>query len=98
MSGLNDESLLLEFVAESREHLSSIEPDLLTLEKDGEQAGPEIINRVFRAIHSIKGASGFFGLEALKSLSHSMENVLMLMRDGQLGPTPQVMDPLLIGV
>ncbi len=98
MSGLNDESLLLEFVAESREHLSSIEPDLLTLEKDGEQAGSEIINRVFRAIHSIKGASGFFGLEALKSLSHSMENVLMLMRDGQLGPTPQVMDPLLIGV
>lgn len=98
MSSLNDESLLLEFVVESRDHLSSIEPDLLILERDGGKTDPAIINRVFRAIHSIKGASGFFGLDALKSLSHSMENVLMLMRDGKLTPTPTVMDPLLVGV
>lgn len=98
MSSLNDESLLLEFVVESRDHLSSIEPDLLILERDGGKTDSAIINRVFRAIHSIKGASGFFGLEALKSLSHSMENVLMLMRDGKLSPNPEVMDPLLVGV
>jgi two-component system chemotaxis sensor kinase CheA len=98
MSSINDESLLLEFVIESREHLASIEPDLLELEEDGKSVDPEIINRVFRAIHSIKGASGFFGLEALKALSHSMESVLMIMRDGKLEPTAAVMDPLLIGV
>lgn len=97
-SSLNDESLLLEFVAESRDHLSSIEPDLLILERDGAQTDAEIINRVFRAIHSIKGASGFFGLEAVKSLSHCMENVLMLVRDGKLIPNPAIMDPLLLGV
>lgn len=98
MSSINDESLLLEFVIESREHLASIEPDLLALEKDGKSVDPEIINRVFRAIHSIKGASGFFGLEALKALSHSMESVLMIMRDGKLEPTAAIMDPLLVGV
>lgn len=98
MSSINDESLLLEFVIESREHLSSIEPDLLALEEDGKSVDPEIINRVFRAIHSIKGASGFFGLDALKALSHSMESVLMIMRDGKLEPSAAVMDPLLIGV
>lgn len=98
MSSLSDDSLLLEFVTESKEHLFSIEPDLLRLEREGSGAGQEIINRVFRAIHSIKGAAGFFGLEALKNLSHIMESVLMLVRDGQLEPTPQVMDPLLQGV
>ncbi|MDX2083891.1 MAG: chemotaxis protein CheA [Candidatus Melainabacteria bacterium] len=98
MSSLSDDSLLQEFVAESREHLSSIEPDLLILEREGANTDQEIINRVFRAIHSIKGASGFFGLIALKNLSHTMESVLMLIRDGQLVPTAKVMDPLLEGV
>ena len=98
MTALNDEDLLKEFVAEGREHLSSIEPDLLILERDAENTDPEIINRIFRAIHSIKGASGFFGLQALKALSHSMENTLMMLRDGQLLPSGEVMDPLLLGV
>ncbi|WP_373531353.1 chemotaxis protein CheA [Vampirovibrio sp.] len=97
-SSLNDESLLLEFVIESREHLLSIEPDLLVMERDGAETDADIINRVFRAIHSIKGAAGFFGLEAVKSLGHCMENVLMLVRDGKLLPSPLVMDPLLLGV
>ncbi len=98
MGSLSDDSLLQEFVAESKEHLSSIEPDLLTLEKGGGNMDEQIINRVFRAIHSIKGASGFFGLVNLKNLSHTMESVLMLIRDGQLSPTPEIMDPLLAGV
>lgn len=98
MSFMNDDALLQEFVAESREHLSSIEPDLLILERDEKNTDPEIINRIFRAIHSIKGASGFFGLESLKCLSHGMENTLMLLRDGKLVPSADVMDPLLIGV
>lgn len=98
MASLSDDSLLLEFVTESKEHLASIEPDLLILEREGANTDQEIINRVFRAIHSIKGASGFFGLVALKNLSHTMESVLMLIRDGQLSPSPEIMDPLLVGV
>ena len=98
MASMSDESLLQEFVAESREHLSSIEPDLLILEQEGAGAGQEIVNRIFRAIHSIKGAAGFFGFEALKRLSHIMESVLMLVRDGKLAPSPEVVEPLLQGV
>ncbi|MEM0952228.1 MAG: chemotaxis protein CheA [Cyanobacteria bacterium P01_H01_bin.74] len=98
MASFNDDALLIEFVTESKEHLASIEPDLLALEKNGRSAGNDIINSVFRAIHSIKGAAGFFGLEALKSLSHVMESVLMMVRDGTLEPTSEVMDPLLVGV
>jgi two-component system, chemotaxis family, sensor kinase CheA len=99
MSSINSEdSLVQEFLTESQEHLSGIEPDLLELEKFGAQVNQEIVNRIFRAIHSIKGAAGFFGFENLKRTSHVMESVLMRVRDGALVPNPPVVEPLLIGV
>ncbi|BDU73379.1 chemotaxis protein CheA [Mesoterricola silvestris] len=98
MVSLADESIIADFVAESREHLGSIEPDLLAMEDLGAQVSQEVINRVFRAIHSLKGGAGFFAFEALKRLSHAMESVLMLVRDGKLHPTPDLMDTLFTGV
>ena len=71
MAIVNNESAIQEFVEEGREHLSAIEPDLLTLEKEGINTDSEIINRVFRAIHSLKGVSGFLGFEAINLLSLS---------------------------
>lgn len=98
MSGLNDESLIQEFLDESREHLNAIEPDLLLLEQQGKDVSDETINSIFRAIHSIKGASGFFGFESLKSFSHIMESVLMMIRDKKIEPEPDTIDVLLRGV
>ena len=98
MSEHQDDSLLQDFLTESSEHLESIEPDLLALEKQSPQVSQEIVNRIFRAIHSIKGASGFFGFERLKQVSHLMESVLMRVRDGVLIPHPHVVEPLLMGV
>ncbi|WP_306600144.1 chemotaxis protein CheA [Geothrix sp. 21YS21S-2] len=98
MASLADESIIADFVAESREHLSTIEPDLLAMEDLGSKVSQEVINRVFRAIHSLKGGAGFFAFEALKRLSHAMESVLMLVRDGKLHPTPELMDSLFTGV
>lgn len=92
-----DESLIADFITESREHLDGIEPDLLGLE-GSEQVSGETINRIFRAIHSIKGGAGFLAFTSLKKLSHCMENVLMAMRDGKLSPTPEITDVLLRGV
>ena len=92
------DNLLNDFLAESREHLNSIEPDLLEMERSGATTSKESLNRVFRAIHSIKGASGFFAFESLKRLSHAMENVLMPIRDGALAVTPEITDALLNGV
>lgn len=98
MSVMGDDSLLQDFIAEGTEHLSSIEPDLLELESSGNAAGQEVINRVFRAIHSIKGAAGFFGFQSLQRLSHVMESLLMQVRDGERVITPELMDALLAGV
>ena len=87
-----------DFVAECRDHLNAIEPDLLTLEEQQNDVPKEIVNRVFRAIHSIKGGSSFLSLESLKQLSHAMENVLMLIRNEKLQITQEIMDVLLRSV
>jgi two-component system, chemotaxis family, sensor kinase CheA len=94
---LNDKHLLDELVVESKEHLAAIEPDLLELEKS-ENVPKETINRVFRAVHSIKGGFSFFGLKNIKQLSHSMENVMMRVRDGELTVNPGIIDALFSGL
>ncbi len=96
--GFDDDSLIQEFITESQEHLSDIEPDLLELEAHAPVVDQEIVNKIFRAIHSIKGAAGFFGFERLKNLSHVMESVLMRIRDKQLIPESYIVEPLLVGV
>lgn len=98
MSGVADDDLLKEFVTEARDHLESVEPDLLAMEKDGIKTSSEIINSVFRAIHSVKGASGFFGLTPVTGFSHIMESLLAKVRDGSLSPHPELVDVLLAGV
>ncbi len=97
MALLDDENLIQEFTTDSLEQLTAIEPDLLAMESLGEKAGQETINRIFRAIHNIKGTSGFFGFTAIIQLSHIMENVLMMLRDHKISPTPEVIEALLSG-
>ncbi|MGB0722405.1 MAG: hybrid sensor histidine kinase/response regulator [Gammaproteobacteria bacterium] len=94
----DDGELLAMFVQESREHLEVIEPNLLVLEQDGDATDPEIVNLLFRAVHSIKGASSFFGLHAIAQLSHTMENLLGKVRDGELAPSSAITDSLLAGL
>ncbi|MFH0883573.1 MAG: response regulator [bacterium] len=93
----DDPELLAGFLDESRENLSIIEPDLLELEKNGDDTDPEIINRIFRAIHSIKGGAGFFGLENIGHLSHEMESLLSLLRDRKIVVTQELIDLLFDG-
>ncbi|MDJ0763160.1 MAG: chemotaxis protein CheA [Myxococcota bacterium] len=97
---MNDgyDEILQEFILETRDHLSAIEPDLLEMENQGEQVSSEIVNRIFRAVHSTKGGASFLSFESLKSFSHVMENVLMQLRDGELACTPNVVDVLLRSV
>ncbi len=90
-----DAGLLADFVVEANEGLAEIETDLLAIEERGADIDVDLVNKVFRAIHSIKGAAGFLALEAIGSLSHSMENVLSLVRSRSLVPTPYLVDCLL---
>lgn len=92
------DELLPAFIEESQHHLQIIEPDILALEQSGDTIDPTVVNRIFRGIHSIKGASGFFGLQNISNLSHIIENVLVLLRDGKIAPTSDLTDALLKGV
>jgi two-component system, chemotaxis family, sensor kinase CheA len=92
-----DAELLHDFVVESTEGLAEIESDLMSIEDRGADIDVDRVNKVFRAIHSIKGAAGFLGLERLAELAHSLENILSLVRSRQLVPTTAVVEPLLKG-
>jgi chemotaxis protein histidine kinase CheA len=84
-------------IVESKEHLETIEPDLMELEENPEAVDPEAINRIFRAVHSIKGGFGFFSLKHVVELAHAMENVMGLIRDGELTVQSEIVDVLLSG-
>ena len=90
-----DDDLLKEFVNESREHLATIEADLLAIEEGGADIDEELVNKVFRAAHSIKGGSGFFGLNKVKELAHKAETVLDMLRSKKMAPNAEVTNVLL---
>ncbi|MBM9575562.1 chemotaxis protein CheA [Leptospira sp. 201903070] len=69
------------FVSESLELLSSMESNLLVLEKDPKNS--ECIHSVFRAIHTIKGTSGMFGYEPIEKFTHEVETLLDRIRSGK---------------
>ncbi len=93
-----DKELVEEFVVESREHLADIEDDLLQMERAGGGIAVQTVDKVFRAIHSIKGAAGFLGLRKINDLSHVMETILQTIRAGEARPDSKTVDALLGGV
>lgn len=83
------------YLAESTEHLVSLEADLLAMEGSGSQVDPDVVNRAFRAVHTIKGGAGFFDLTRLPLVAHRIEDVLGLIRSGKMIPTPDRIQVLL---
>ncbi len=94
MGNENDE-LLACFVEEATETLADIENDFLAIEQAGADIDSELVNRVFRGIHSMKGSAGFLGLQSIGKLAHESENVLNLIRNRELVPNSRVVDALL---
>lgn len=92
---LDDQEILDEFRVEAAEHLADIETELLTIESDGDEFDVDLVNKVFRGVHSIKGAAGFIGLNKINTLAHCLENLLNLMREKQLIPTPAHIEEML---
>lgn len=82
-----------DFLAESAENLDQLERHLVVLEK--EPANKEIIQSIFRAIHTLKGTSGFLGLPKLETIAHKGENLLSKIRDGQLAVNSEIISALL---
>ncbi len=80
------------FVVETQEILDELNNDLLSLEQ-AEDTVP-IIDKIFRAVHTVKGTSGFLSLEQLNLLSHNFEDVLNRVRRGKVAFHPGMMDVL----
>ncbi len=76
-----DLSLLQDFITETGEHLEEMETNLLHLE-----AAPDdqnFLNEIFRSAHTIKGSSEYLGMERIALLSHKLENLLEILRQGK---------------
>ncbi|MEN6459493.1 MAG: chemotaxis protein CheW [Thermoguttaceae bacterium] len=92
---MDEREIVDEFVAESCDHLANIESQLLAIEANGATIDVELVNTVFRAVHSIKGTAGFLQLNTIQDLSHEMETVLNLIRNRELVPNSGITDVLL---
>ncbi|MGD0437580.1 MAG: response regulator [Bryobacteraceae bacterium] len=84
-----DSELAEEYLADSAEHLATVETCLLTIEKGAPSVDAEPINRAFRAVHSIKGGAGVFELAKIGELAHRLESALELVRSRKLVPTKE---------
>jgi len=88
-----DPELLPEFVAEASEHLDEMEVNLIKLETDPENL--EIINDIFRDVHTIKGSSAYLGLSVTSELAHKLENILEIVRQGKRNVDASLVDTLM---
>lgn len=84
------------FLDESREHLQSVNDNILVLEKNPEDLG--LVNEIFRSAHTLKGMAATMGYEDIASLTHKMENVLDLIRNQDLHVTSDVIDIIFIAI
>ena len=91
-----DDLFIKEYLAEAREHLADIESDLLKIEAGGSNVDVNLVNKVFRAAHSIKGGAGFFNLHKIQELAHRTENALDMIRSGEMLPAADVVNVLLL--
>jgi two-component system, chemotaxis family, sensor kinase CheA len=89
---LDDPSFYEDFLVEAQEHFEQIETNFLALE---EAPGDlDLLNAIFRSVHTIKGAAGFLGLTKVLSVAHMGENVLDDLRKGRMELSDRVMELL----
>ncbi len=87
------QEILEDFLIEAFELIEQIDQDLVELENNPEDL--ELLNRIFRVAHTVKGSSSFLNFDVLTELTHHMEDVLNKARKGELKITPEVMDVVL---
>lgn len=90
------QEILEDFLVEAFELIEQIDHDLVELEANPEDL--ELLNRIFRVAHTVKGSSSFLNFDVLTKLTHHMEDVLNKARHGELKITPDIMDVVLESV
>ncbi len=89
----NMKEIVDEFMIEADEIIAKLDEDMVKLEKNSTDLN--LLNEIFRGAHTIKGTSGFLGLDKVSELTHKMEDVLNKLRKGELKTNPVIMDVLL---
>ncbi|MCF6282287.1 MAG: Hpt domain-containing protein [Candidatus Polarisedimenticolaceae bacterium] len=86
--------LLPDFLVEAEEHLEEMEEMLLQLMK--EPGNLELLNDIFRPIHTLKGGAQYIGLDRISRLSHSLEDLLDLLREGEKSSSSEIIETLMV--
>ncbi len=83
-----------EFTSEAEELLDTLSRDLVEFEAQGKNVRPEVVNKIFREVHSLKGLAGMLGFVEISELSHNLEDMLDRLRMGKIPITKDLIDLL----
>lgn len=90
------EEIRNEFLVESKEMLEQLDRQFVTLESDPNNT--ELLNEIFRVLHSMKGSAGFLGFTRMVEITHRAENILNKLRQSEMALTPEVITIVLEAV
>src|SRR2546421_13042910 len=90
----DDDRAREEFTSEAEELLDTLSRDLVELESQGSNVRPELVNKIFRNVHSLKGLAGMLGFGEISELSHNLEDMLDKLRMGKIAITRDLIDLL----
>ncbi len=90
------DEIIGEFITESEESLDTIDP--LFVELEAKRDDKEIINQIFRSMHTIKGAAGFLGFQQIVDVAHLSETILKKLREGEIALSTNLMNAVLKSV
>jgi len=91
--GNENSEIELAFFTDAKEQLESLEMELLNLDSDS--GNPDNLNKIFRAMHTLKGSAGFAGYREIESFTHNIENLMQQIRDGLIEVTDEILQLLL---
>jgi two-component system chemotaxis sensor kinase CheA len=83
-----------EFTSEAEELLDTLSRDLVEFEAQGKNVRPEVVNKIFREVHSLKGLAGMLGFAEISELSHNLEDMLDRLRMGKIEINRELIDLL----
>ena len=89
----NNDQILDEFLLEAQEIFDQLDLDFVALEQN--PGDKKLVGNIFRAMHTLKGSSGFFAFHRLEKVAHSGESLLSKIRDGALALNEEITDALL---
>lgn len=93
MSNNEMQDLVQDFILETEEIIEALDHDLVELETRKNDL--DLLNKIFRGAHTMKGASSFLGFDKMSSLTHHAEEILNKLRKNEISVTPPIMDILL---